>query len=404
MDKDVFIVSAVRTAFGNFCSTLRETPTYELGALVIKEALQKVKIPVDQVDEVIMGCAIHAENDDLVSPIIARQALLKAGLPPQTKSLTIDKACCSSMTATHMGCNSIKWGDAEIVVVVGADNYSRTPFIVNPRVRLGQGPKLGHIKIRDPLVRLGYKNFNPVAVDAGEVALSYSITREDQDKWAVLSQQRYQEAKIAGKFKDEIVPIEVNLEKKKVLFDEDEFPKPKTTLEKLANLSTIYGSPTVTAGNAPGLNDGASCIILMSSSRAEKMGIKPLSRIIETGSISDFPNNITIVPALVIQELIQKAGLTIEDIDLFEINEAFAAMPATCARILSDGNKSAEEKIRKKLNVNGGAIAIGHPLGASGARIILTLVYELRRRAGGKGIAAICGGLAQGEGVLIESM
>ncbi len=404
MDTDVFVVSAVRTAFGKFCGTLRETPTYELGALVIKEALQRSGVPKDQVDEVFMGCAIHAENEDFVAPIVARQALLKAGLPPQTKSMTIDKACCSSMTATHMGFKSIKWGDAEVVVVLGADNISRTPFIVDPSVRLGQGAKLGHITIKDPLIRLGYKDFNPVAVDAGEVALSHSITREDQDRWALLSQQRYQEAKKVGKFRDEIVPIKVSLGKEEILFEVDEFPKPTTTYERLANLPTIYGSPTVTPGNAPGLNDGASCMILMNSRRADEMGINPIARIIETGSISDLPNNITIVPALVINELLDKTGVTIEDIDLLEINEAFAAMPATCAKLLSRGNGDAEERIKAKLNVNGGAIAIGHPLGASGIRIILTLIYELRRRGGGKGISAICGGLAQGEGVLIESL
>jgi acetyl-CoA C-acetyltransferase len=402
--KDVFVVSAVRTAFGKFCGTLRGTPTYKLGAFVLEKALEKAGVPNEQVDEVIMGCAIHGENEDFVSPIISRQALLEAGLPPQTKSVTVDKACCSSMTATHMGYQLIKWGDADIVVVLGADNYSRTPFIVDPGVRLGQGPKLGHIKIKDPLLRLGYKNYNPVSVDAGGVALAHSITREDQDKWAVLSQQRYQKAKEEGKFREEIVPFKVNFGKEDIVFEEDEFPKPYTTFETLSKLPTIYGSPTVTAGNAPGLNDGAAGMILMNSKKVEEIGIKPLARIIEIGSVSDLPENIAIVPAKVITELMEKAGLTLEEIDLLEINEAFAAMPTTCAKILSDGNGEIEEKIRTKLNVNGGAIAIGHPLGASGARIVLTLIYELRRRGGGKGVAAICGGLAQGEGVLIESI
>ena len=404
MDNDIFVVSALRTAFGKFCGTLRETPTYELGAFVIEEALHKAGIPKDQVDEVFMGCAIHAENEDFVSPIVARQALLKAGLPPYTKSMTIDKACCSSMTATHMGFNAVKWGEADVVVVLGADNFSRVPFIVHPSARLGQGPKLGHIKIRDPLVGLGYKDFNPVAVDAGTVALSHSVTREDQDKWALLSQQRYRAAREAGRFKDEIVPITVHLGKEEILFEEDEFPKPNTTLEKLAKLPTVYGSPTVTPGNAPGLNEGASCMVLMSLKKAKEMNIKPLARIVATGSVCDLPNNITIVPAKVIDHILKKSGIAIEEIDLLEINEAFAAMPVTCAKILSNGDVADEERIREKLNVNGGAIAIGHPLGASAIRITLTLIHELRRRGGGKGIAAICGGLAQGEGVLVESL
>ena len=404
MDETVVIASALRTAFGKFCGSLRETPTYELGAFVIEKALEKAGIPKDRVGEVFMGCAIHAENEDFVSPCVARQSLLKAGLPPQTKSVTIDKACCSSMTAIDLGFKSIRWGESEIVVVAGAENFSRVPFIVHPSVRLGQGPKLGDIKIRDPLLRMGYKDFNPVAVDAGEVALSYSVSREEQDLWAFMSQQRYQEAKKAGKFKDEIVPITVRRGKEEIVFQEDEFPKPYTTLEGLAGLPTIYGSPTVTPGNAPGLNDGASCMVLMSSKKAREMNVKPLARIIETGSVCDLPNNITIVPAKVITHLLEKTGLDLEAVDLLEINEAFAAMPVTCARILAEGNGSVEESIREKLNVNGGAIAIGHPLGASAIRITLTLMYELMRRGGGRGVAAICGGLAQGEGVLLETL
>ena len=404
MNEEVVIVSAVRTAFGKFCGALRETPTYELGAFVMERALEKAGIPKDHVDEVIMGCAIHAENEDFVSPCMARQSLLKAGLPAQTKSATIDKACCSSMTATHMGLNAIKWGESEIVVVAGAENFSRVPFIIHPGVRLGQGPKLGHIKVRDPLILMGYKDFNPVAVDAGKGALAYSVTREDQDSWAFMSQQRYQEAKKAGKFKDEIIPMTVQLAKEEIVFEEDEFPKPYTTLERLAELPTVYGSPTVTPGNAPGLNDGASCMVLMGLKKAQEMNIKPLARILGTGSISDLPNNITIVPAKVIELILEKTGLGLEEIDLLEINEAFAAMPVTCARILSNGNQDLEESIREKLNVNGGAVAIGHPLGASAIRITLTLIYELRRRGGGKGIAAICGGLAQGEGILVETL
>jgi acetyl-CoA C-acetyltransferase len=404
MNETIVIVSAVRTAFGKFCGTLRETPTYELGAFVIEKALARAGIEKNRVDEVFMGCAIHAENEDFISPCMARQALLKAGLPPETKSATIDKACCSSMTAIHMGYNAIKWGESEIVVVVGAENFSRVPFVVHPRVRLGQGPRLGHIQMRDPLIRMGYKDFNPVAVDAGEGAVAHQVDRKDQDAWAFMSQQRYQEAKKAGKFSDEIAPITVQLGKEEVVFEEDEFPKPHTTPEKLAKLQTVYGSPTITAGNAPGLNDGAACMVLMSLKKAREMNIVPLARILETTSVCDLPNNITVVPAAVIARIMKKAGLGFGDIDLLEINEAFAAMPVTCAKILAEGNAILEKEIREKLNVNGGAIAIGHPLGASGIRITLTLMYELRRRNGGKGISAICGGLAQGEGVLLETM
>lgn len=307
MTQDVVIASTVRTAFGKFCGTLRETPTYELGAFVIKEALNKTGIQKDQVDEVFMGCAIHGANDDFVSPIAARQSLLKAGLPPQTKSVTIDKACCSSMTATHMAFNSIRYYESEIVVVVGAENFSRVPFTIHPSVRLGQGSKLGNpkIKVKDPLFGMEYKYYNPVAVDAGKVALEHGATREDQDLWAFMSQQRYKEAKKAGKYKDEIVPMTVSLDGQKVLFEEDEFPKPYTTLEKLKKLTTVFGSPTVTAGNAPGLNDGASGMILMSSERADRMGIMPIARVIDTVSICDLPQNIAVVPALAIEQILK---------------------------------------------------------------------------------------------------
>lgn len=404
MNEEVVVVSALRTPFGKFCGTLRETPTYVLGAIVIEEALKRAKISKEKVDQVFMGSAIHAENEDFISPVMARQSLLKAGLPPQTKSVTVDKACCSSMTAMHLAFNTIRWREADIVIALGAENFSRVPFIIHHSVRLGQGPHLGHINIRDPLLRMGYKDYNPVAVDAGEVALEYGVTRDDQDRWAVLSQVRYQEAKRAGKFKNEIIPVRVKLGKEEVVLEEDEFPKPNTTMEKLQRLQTIYGSPTVTAGNAPGLNDGASCMVLTSLTKAKELGIKPLARIVAIGSHSDLPKNITIVPAIVIDQILGKAGLGIADIDLFEINEAFAAMPVTCARIMAGKDRTLEERIRDRLNVNGGAIAIGHPLGASAIRITMTLMYELLRRGGGRGISAICGGLAQGEGLMLQTM
>jgi len=401
---EVVVVSALRTPFGKFCGTLRETPTYVLGAMVIEEALKRVRLRKEMVDQVFMGTAIHAENEDFIAPVMARQALLKAGLPPQTKSMTIDKACCSSMSAIHLAFNTIRWREADVVVAVGAENFSRVPFIVHHGVRLGQGARLGNINIRDPLLRMGYKDYNPVSVDAGEVALVYGVTREDQDRWAVLSQARYQEAKRLGKFRDEIVPVRVQVGKEEVLFEEDEFPKPGTTMEKLQRLQTVYGSPTVTAGNAPGLNDGASCMVLMSLAKATQLRIKPLARIVAIGSHSDLPKNITIVPALVIQQILEKAKIGVSDIDLLEINEAFAAMPVACAKILAAKDAALEERIRSRLNVNGGAIAIGHPLGASAIRITMTLMYELLRKGGGRGISSICGGLAQGEGLLLETM
>lgn len=250
---------------------------------------------------------------------------------------------------------------------------------------------------------MGYKNFDPVSVSAGKAAVQYGVSREAQDNWAFLSQQRYKEAEKLGKFNDEIIEVKIkDRDGNDIFFNKDEFPKPYTTLEKLSKLQTVYGSPTITAGNAPGLNDGASAILLMSGETAKEFGLKPLAEIITTESAADSPGLSAIVPGTVIKKIITKLNMTLEDIDLIEINEAFAAMPLCSIKVLADGNSKKEEELKEKTNVNGGAIAIGHPLGASGARIVMTLMYELRRRGGGYGIASICGGLAQGEGVLVK--
>ncbi|MBU2497542.1 MAG: thiolase family protein [Proteobacteria bacterium] len=405
MDKNnpVVIVSAARTPFGSFKGSLKGFSAYELGAMVIEEVIKRAGIEKNSVDEVFMGCAIEGENEDFMAACVARQALLKAGLPAETISLTVDKACCSSMVAAQLAYKSIKMDPSLCVIAVGAECFSRVPFIVGPELRLGLGKRLTHVTIRDPLIRMGYKDYNPVSVDAGDVALEYHVSREDQDHWAFMSQQRYQEAERLGRFKDEIVPVTIEDEKgNRVVFDKDEFPKPYTTLEKLSKLPTVYGSPTVTAGNAPGLNDGASALLLMSQEKARGFGLEPLGELVATGSVADEPRLSTIVPASVIKKILVQTSMTLEEIDLIEINEAFAAMPSTCCRILSEGDPKKEEEIRNKTNVNGGAIAIGHPLAASATRLVMTLMYEMRRRGGGYGIAAICGGLAQGEGVMIK--
>lgn len=399
----VVIVSAARTPFGSFNGSLKDFSAYELGAMVIEEVIKRAGIEKDRIDEVYMGCAIEGENEDFISPCVARQALLRAGLPPETISLTLDKACCSSIVSIQLAYKSIKMAPSLSVIAGGAECFSRVPFIVGPHLRRGSGKKLTNITIRDPLIRMGYKDFNPVAVDAGEVAIRHNITREDQDRWALLSQQRYQEAERLGKFRDEIMEVKIpDGNGNYTVIDKDEFPKPYTTLEKLSKLPTVYGSPTVTAGNAPGFNDGASAVLLMSEDKAKKLGLKPLAEIITIESVADKPGLITIVPATLIKKILTKMNMSLKEIDLIEINEAFAAMPTTCCKILAGGDPEKEEELRLKTNVNGGAVAIGHPLGASGARLVMTLMYELRRRGGGYGIASICGGLAQGEGVLIK--
>jgi len=242
-----------------------------------------------------------------------------------------------------------------------------------------------------------------LAVDAGEVALQNGITREMQDEWALGSQQKYQAALAQGKFADELMSVEIPQKKgPAIVLEKDENPKPNTTLEALARLKTVYGSPTVTAGNAPGLDAGASAIIVMKRARAEELGLKPLATILSVTSVALEPEKIAEAPAPAIKKALQKAGVSLEGIGLIEINEAFAAMPLVATRILSEGDEAKWQELLSKTNVNGGAVAIGHPVGASGARILMALMYELRRRGGGLGVCAICGGLAQGDAAVIK--
>jgi acetyl-CoA C-acetyltransferase len=398
---DVVVVSAVRIPFGKFGGVLKDIPSIELGAMVIQEVLRRVNIKGEEVEETYYGTAFPAEVA-LETDVPARQATLKAGMPSESVSLTIDRACCSSLAAVRLGFRAIKAGEIEVALGVGAENMSRAPYMV-PDIRWGK--RLGHIQLLDGLFELGYKGFNPVSVDAGEVALEYGITREDQDRWAYESQMRYAKALAEGKFKigEELMRVEIPQKKgPPIILERDEFPKPDTTIEKLSRLPLVYGSPTVTAGNAPGLDTGASAILIMSERRATQKGLKPLAKIISMIATATTPRLIVTIPGFTIQKALEKARTDLDQIDLIEINEAFAAMPLVSTRILADGDSEKMRLLLEKTNVNGGAIAIGHPVGASGARILMTLIYELRRRGGGMGVASICGGLAQGEGAVVQ--
>jgi acetyl-CoA C-acetyltransferase len=324
-------------------------------------------------------------------------------MPPNSISLTIDRACCSSLAAVRLGYRAIKAGEIDIALAVGSDNMSRTPYVALPEIRWGKG--LGHLQLLDGLFGLGYPGFNPVSVDAGEVALEYGITREDQDQWAYQSQMRYAKAFAEGKFKvgEELMRVEIPQKRgSPIIFEKDEFPKPDTTLEKLSRLPLVYGSPTVTAGNAPGLDSGASAILIMSQKKAREKGLKPLAKIISMVATATTPRLIAAIPGFTTQRALEKAQITIDQVDLIEINEAFAAMPLVSTKILAEGDFKKMASLLEKTNVNGGAIAIGHPVGASGARILMTLIYELRRKGGGIGVASICGGLAQGDGAVVQ--
>lgn len=395
----IVIVSAVRTPFGSFGGSLKEVPVKNLAAHVLRGVVERVNVPPERVQEIFLGVCCQAQSEEVLAPVIARQALIDAGFPVETVSVTLDRACCSGTAAIQMAHRSVRSGDVKVSIAGGAENMSLTPYVLH---ELRWGTRMRNVTLREPLI-ISYRG-NPVARDAGEVAVEYGITREEQDEWALLSQKRYAAAKEAGKFKEEIIPITVPAGRKgeTTVFLEDEFPKPNATMEKLSSLSTVYGSPTVTAGNAPGLNDGAAALLVMTESEAKKLGLEPLAEILATASVADSPRNIPIVPAYAIKKVLSDTSLSIEDMKLFEINEAFAAMPLTSSKILADGDKERLKWIRERTNVNGGAIAIGHPVGASGARIVMTMINELRRRDGGFGVAAICGGMAQGDAILVR--
>ncbi|MGZ3595429.1 MAG: thiolase family protein [Syntrophales bacterium] len=402
---DVVIVGAVRTPFGRFDGILKTTLSMDLGVMVLKEIVKRTGVDPKGVDEVYYGTCIPAEYA-IYTNVPARQITLLAGFPEDSISLTIDRACCSSMTALRLGYQAIKAGNAEIVIASGAESMGNTPLIAKAD-KIRWGNKLGPIELEDVLFELGYsrKGFAPVATDSGEVAVEYGVTREMQDMWALQSHQRWFRAYEQGKYKvgEELMAIQVPQSKGgPILFDKDEQPRNDSSLEKLAKLKTVYGSPTVTAGNAPGMNSGASAIMIMSQKKAKEKGLKPLAIIEAMQCAAGSPKYMACVPAKAIEKLLSKVDKTVDDMELIEINEAFAAVTLVSLKILAKDNPDKMKELQEKTNVNGGAIAMGHPVGASGARITMTLMYQLMRRGGGYGIAAICGGLSQGEAVLLR--
>jgi acetyl-CoA C-acetyltransferase len=399
--EDLVIVSAVRTPFSKFGGALKLMHSSELGRIIIQEVLKRPGLKGEDIDELYYGMCIQSEAA-LKYNVIARQALLHAGMPPETVSLTVDRACCSSLSCIQLGRKSVLLDEADICMAVGAENMSNTPVVLNGH-RWGTG--IAQPVMVDHINPIMYEGFNSLAVDAGEVALDYDISREIQDEWAYGSQMKYQAAKEAGKFKQGEELTSVTIPQKKgdpVIFDEDEFPKAFTTVEGLSKLRNVYGSPTVTAGNSPGLDAGAAAVIIMKRKKADEMGIKPLGIILSVGSVAREPRLIAEVPAYAIEQALTRAGVELDALDVIEINEAFAAMPLVSTKIMSQGDDARWQALMDKTNPNGGAIAIGHPVGASGARIVMTAMYELRRRGGGTAAVGICGGLAQGDAAVIR--
>ncbi len=399
-DEEIVIVSAVRTPFSKFDTAMKDIPSLDLGVIVMKEVIRRVGMRPEEVEEINMGSCLLAEMA-LEGDVPARQASILAGFPVELISNTMDRACCSSLTTLRVSVLGIRAGELKIAMSVGAENMPRCPHLA-PNLRWES--RIGHVMLKDHLFEMGYKakGFNALTVDAGEVAVEYGVTREMQDRWALLSQERYFAADAAGKFEEELVPVSVEQKRgNPIVIAKDESPR-KTSLEALAKLKTVYGSPTVTAGNAPPISAGASAVLFMTRSEAEKRKLKPLATIIDVAAAATAPRGIAVVPAITIQKALDRNGMKLEEMELIEINEAFAAMPLVSTKILAKDDEKKWGLLQDKTNVNGGAIAIGHPVGASAGRITMNLARELKRRGGGYGIAAICGGLAQGEAIILK--
>ena len=391
--KKVVIVSACRTAIGAFGGTLKDVPAAELGALVVKEAVSRAGIKPEQVDEVIFGNVLQAG----LGQNVARQVTLKAGLPIETTAVTINIVCGSGLKSVAMAANQILAGESEIVVCGGTENMSAAPYAI-PTARWGA--RMNNNKIVDVMVNDGlWDAFNQyhMGITAENVAEKYGITREMQDEFAVASQSKAEAAVKGGKFKDEIVPVVIHGKKGDTVFDTDEYPKFGTTLEKVAKLKPAFKKDggTVTAANASGINDSAAAFVVMSQEKAEELGLKPMATIVSYATGGVDPSIMGVGPVPAVKKAMTKADLTIDDIDLIEANEAFAAQSLAVAQELKfDMNK---------VNVNGGAIALGHPIGASGARILVTLLYEMQKREDAKkGLATLCIGGGQGQALIVE--
>ncbi|WP_404440145.1 acetyl-CoA C-acetyltransferase [Stutzerimonas chloritidismutans] len=390
--QEVVIVAATRTPVGSFQGALANIPAVELGATVIRRLLQQSGIDAADVDEVILGQVLTAGAGQ--NP--ARQAAIKAGLPHAVPAMTLNKVCGSGLKAVHLAAQAIRCGDADVVIAGGMENMSQAPYVM-PAARTGL--RMGHGKLVDSMIQDGlWDAFNDyhMGITAENLVAKYGISREDQDAFAAASQQKAVAAIEAGRFRDEITPIEIPQRRgEPLLFDTDEQPRAGTTAESLAKLKPAFKSDgSVTAGNASSLNDGAAAVLLMSADKAKTLGLPVLARIASYANAGVDPAIMGIGPVSASRRCLEKAGWTLEAVDLIEANEAFAA------QALSVGKELGWDA--EKVNVNGGAIAIGHPIGASGCRILVTLLHEMLRRDAHKGLATLCIGGGQGVALAIE--
>lgn len=390
--REVVIVSAVRTAIGSFGGSLKDVPAVDLGATVIKEALNRAGVKGELVEEVIMGNVLQAG----LGQNTARQALIKAGLPVEVPAMTINKVCGSGLRAVSLACQMIKAGDADVIVAGGMENMSRAPYVLDS-ARWGQ--RMGNGTMTDVMINDGlWDAFNHyhMGITAENIAEQWNLTREEQDAFAAESQNKAEKAIKEGKFKDEIVPVVIPQRKgEPIVFDTDEYVKAGTTAEKLGKLKPAFKKDgTVTAGNASGINDGAAAFVIMSAEKAKELGVKPLVKIVSYGNKGLEPSIMGYGPFAATKKALEVAGLNIEDLDLIEANEAFAAQSLAVAKDLGFD--------MSKVNVNGGAIALGHPIGASGARILVSLLHEMQKREVKRGLATLCIGGGMGTALIVE--
>jgi acetyl-CoA C-acetyltransferase len=389
--EDIVIVAAARTAVGKFGGAFNATPAPELGAAVVKSLLEQTKVDGSRISEVIMGQVLTAGSGQ--NP--ARQTVIKAGLPEAVPGLTINKVCGSGLKAVMLGAQSIQCGDAEIVIAGGQENMSMSPHVLSGS---RDGFRMGDAKLKDTMITDGlwdaYNNFH-MGTTAENLAKKYDISREEQDEFACASQNKAEEAQKNGKFKDEIVPFTIKTRKGDITVDTDEYPRHGATVESLAGLRPAFDKEgSVTAGNASGINDGAAAVMLMTKSKAQSLGLTPMATIKSYASSGVDPSIMGIGPVPASQACLKKAGWDASELDLMEINEAFAAQAIAVNREMKWDTS--------KINVNGGAIAIGHPIGASGARVLVTLLHEMVKRDAKKGLTSLCIGGGMGVALAVE--
>jgi acetyl-CoA C-acetyltransferase len=394
MGREVVLAGACRTAIGKFQGTLSGISAADLGSIVIKEAVGRAGIKPEQVDEVFLGCVIQAA----LGQNVARQAMIKAGLSIETPALTVNNVCGSGLKCVNLAAALIAAGEADIIVAGGTENMTAAPYAL-PQGRAGY--RMGDGAIIDTMIKDAlWESFNNyhMGITAENVAARYDISRAAQDAFAASSQQKCEKAQKDGRFTEEIVPVPVKVKKDIVPFTVDEFPRQGVTVESLASLKPAFKPEggTVTAANASGINDGAAAIVVMSADKAKELGVKPLARFVGGSWAGVDPTIMGIGPVAAVQKLLTKTGWTINDFDLIEANEAFAA------QALAVGKELTWDSAR--VNVNGGAIALGHPVGASGARILVTLLYELKRRQARKGLATLCVGGGMGVAAAVEAI